>query len=666
MKTYITLFLTLFMWTSVFCGNKYALIIAIGDYPGESGWGKISSAKDVELIKNALINKGFNETNISIILDAKATKAGMEAALNALLSKAQKGDIVAIHYSGHGQQIFDDNGDEPDGWDEALVPYNAAVQYDFKGNGYKGENHFRDDELGDYISKFRNKLGNSGQLLLILDSCHSGSSTRGPGAIVRGGGGEFAPPNYNPNKSDATPGGGFVERVKVNQDAAPFVVFTGASQDELNYEYQGYGSLSYALSQAMNELDKDETFRQLFSKVAVIMAGIAPRQKPTVEGNIDYTVFGGDYKEPSPYYEVTEVDYDNTGIKINGGQINRIFNETTVSVLPINTLKMEKSKILATGKVTSSKLNEADIKLDKALPTDNPKAYKVFIEKPAYGNISVNVFLDKGVTDAKVIAGVKNFLQENHLGKVVNDYNQSDVSVFKEGTDYDLTYSRGNKAFADTKKSRGEDQTKAITDKIFTYAQGSYLKNFSIADKDFKFKFELIPVKVSEVNENGQNKKKVELVQQNRGADSGMITVVPKQDQVVLKITNESNQDLYISIVEINTAGEITPFFPNNKCKLNDEERKLAAGKTFTYLDCVYSFSPPYEQLVLKGFASDKPLNFQATATSRGEGSATHNPLEKFLQQTYTKTRGSDADNLSGDLQGFSFSLPYEIVEKKP
>ena len=99
-----------------------------------------------------------------------------------------------IHYSGHGQQIFDDNGEEIDGKDEALVPYDAWVRYN---NNYKGEHHFRDDELGSYITKFRNKLSANGQLLLLLDSCHSGSSTRG--GKSRGSEAVFAPSDWKPS-----------------------------------------------------------------------------------------------------------------------------------------------------------------------------------------------------------------------------------------------------------------------------------------------------------------------------------------------------------------------------------------------------------------------------------------------------------------------------------
>src|SRR5690606_4429242 len=100
-------------------------------------------------------------------------------------------------------------------------------------------------------------------------------------------------------------------------------------------------------------------------------------------------------------------------------------------------------------------------------------------------------------------------------------------------------------------------------------------------------------------------------------------------------------------------------FFPNQRCNLHDDERKLAPGQTVVFRDCVYSFGPPYERLILKGFASEKPLNFQPTVKTRGVDSASNNPLEKFLQSSYAQTRGSEAESVTGDLDGYSTEFVY-------
>ena len=156
--------------------TKRALIIAVGDYNYETtGWKPISSANDVPLIKGALKAQGFSEEQITTIKDEDATKAGILSALQNLLETTNTGDVVVIHYSGHGQQITDDNGDEIDGYDEAMVPIDAHSR--FKKGVYEGENHIRDDKIGEILNKIRKKVGPKGSVMLIMDSCHSGTAS---------------------------------------------------------------------------------------------------------------------------------------------------------------------------------------------------------------------------------------------------------------------------------------------------------------------------------------------------------------------------------------------------------------------------------------------------------------------------------------------------------
>ena len=125
--------------------------------------------------------------------------------------------------------------------------------------------------MGENIRQLRNTLGKDGQLLFILDSCHSGAATRG--ALAGGGKGALVPPNWDNTITEAT-GSDMVENTTLNDDSAPFVMISGAGSRELNYEYQGKGSLSYAFAKAMSSLGTDFTYRQLFNKIASEMATI--------------------------------------------------------------------------------------------------------------------------------------------------------------------------------------------------------------------------------------------------------------------------------------------------------------------------------------------------------------------------------------------------------
>lgn len=647
------------MTNNVFAGGKKrALIIAVGDYPSGSGWGVISSASDIPLIKQSLLDNGFLNEDIEILIDKQATKEGIVSALEKLQSKITKGDIIVIHYSGHGQQIFDDNGDEVDGKDESIIPYDAFARY---SDAYKGENHLRDDQIGNIIINFRNKLGKSGQLLVLFDSCHSGTMSRG-GGKVRGGQATFAPEGWKGKTDDKnSEGSDMLEKAFVTSDTSPFVMISGASANELNYEYDGHGSLSYAFSKAMKDLGKDFTYRQLFSKILANMNVISPNQTPTIEGDMDYKLFKGEYVTQQTYFEISEITKPNL-IQINAGKLSGLFTNTTVFILPEGTSKVSPDKILAKGTITNTNFNSATITLDKDLSNPNKKNYWVFIDTPSYGDIALKVFIDpKTVTDKIFKDGVSAFLSEKHFGEVVQKDQNSDVTISKDKNDYVLNSSKGVVPIDVVAPSRGTESVDLINQKLFNYAQGQYLKNLSLKNHAYEFEFKLLPIEY-----NAETKTSGALKPENSNINkSGVFEVNTTNSYVVLQVTNKSDKPIYFSIIEINSKGEINPFMPNNDCTLGNEERKLAPGKTMVFKDCVYSFGPPFERLVLKGFATSSPLNFQPTVVSRGATGRgfNDNPLEGFLQQSYSQSRGANGNNATDKVDGYTTEFVYEIVK---
>ena len=73
----------------------------------------------------------FQEKNIAVVRNV--TRKGFENAFKRyLIDRVQRGDIAYFHYSGHGQQIADDNGDEADGYDETLVAIDAPYSDEYE------------------------------------------------------------------------------------------------------------------------------------------------------------------------------------------------------------------------------------------------------------------------------------------------------------------------------------------------------------------------------------------------------------------------------------------------------------------------------------------------------------------------------------------------------
>lgn len=138
---------------------KYALCIGINDYPGTDSdlSDCVNDANDWAAV---LKTKGFVTSKL---FDKQATGKNIRAAIEATVAKAQNGDLVVIQYSGHGSYVPDEDGDDPDGTDECICPY------DIRGKG-----PITDDELFDLYSAKKQGV----KLLVISDSCHSGSVAR--------------------------------------------------------------------------------------------------------------------------------------------------------------------------------------------------------------------------------------------------------------------------------------------------------------------------------------------------------------------------------------------------------------------------------------------------------------------------------------------------------
>ncbi|KNZ81863.1 Metacaspase-1 [Termitomyces sp. J132] len=147
-------------------GKRKALCIGI-NYIGQQGQLR-GCINDVHNIVNFLItNFGYKKDDIVVLTDdqnnprAKPTKDNIISAMQWLVRNAAPNDSLFFHYSGHGGQTKDLDGDEADGYDEVIYPV------DFQRNG-----HIVDDVLHEIMVK---PLPAGCRLTSIFDSCHSGS-----------------------------------------------------------------------------------------------------------------------------------------------------------------------------------------------------------------------------------------------------------------------------------------------------------------------------------------------------------------------------------------------------------------------------------------------------------------------------------------------------------
>lgn len=258
--------------------TKRALVIGLGEQLDHS-WLKINGDRDVKLVSDMLRSNDF--TDIITLVNSKATKKEIVKGFSRLTSRSQKGDIVYIHFSGHGQKMTDVNGDETDDpWDEALIPYDAFRAY---GLNDKGEKHLVDDELYEMLTALSGKVGHDGAVIVAIDACHSGDATRGPVdrlPAVRGVRDRFVIPKPNIDPPHA----------REEWDDAPWLTLSACRDYQLNVETpDGYGSLTYALTELWNSFDKDIDndllTKALAARIRKNGAAIEMPQTPEMKGD---------------------------------------------------------------------------------------------------------------------------------------------------------------------------------------------------------------------------------------------------------------------------------------------------------------------------------------------------------------------------------------------
>lgn len=390
-KRYGIILLILFIVNTNLIAEKRALIIAIGDYPAEGGWAKISSTNDVEIIRTALNAQGFQNRNIDVITDKRATKSGIIEAFNSLISKTKSGDIIVFHFSGHGQQVTDISGDELDGLDEALVPYDAPMLN--RKNDKTPSKHLLDDDLNIYLQKLREKVGSSGDVLFIIDACHSGTIERSSSEdVYRGSNAVFEIPGYKSDqyKKERSYFQESSERGN-NSNLSPFIILSACLANQTNKEYNEAGSLTYALGRALSNDLSNKSYQSLFNSVRteliplmITATGRVHNQTPQIEGFIDRRLFAGQTVNIPKHFIVEKIK--GSQLVINAGSINGLQKGAELEFYPSDTFDKDKATPIMIGKIDAVELTQSIVSLPSNINRDKIHSSWIFISK--YMNVA--------------------------------------------------------------------------------------------------------------------------------------------------------------------------------------------------------------------------------------------------------------------------------------
>ena len=585
-----------------FSQNKLALIVAVGQYPANSRVRPIAAVTDIKYIKAALRKNGFSEKNMDTLINAKATKAGILNSLASLAKKARKDDIVVISFGCHGQQIRDQKTialgkDEDDGYDEALIPYDAKGMY--SPTGYRGGKHLRDDELLPKLTEIRKKIGKGGSLLVLLDACHSGTGTRADDfPTSRGEPVPFPDPEnpYDPTDiSDTDVKKSFFDNL--TDSISNMVVISGSGPHQENKQMlvnkEEVGSLSYGFYKAINDIPAGNDYNVLFQKIKATIQAIIPDQLPLIEGNTSQLLFSGKYlpKEERNFIRVGLKEGPRTGedsiFIFNKGMMDNISEGATGRLYlagknePVADALIRKAEHFTSIGIASRLLKRSE-------------SYELRFSEENYGSLSALFkFSKQGSTPALLEKQIKDFLLPYKFIRFDNNADfQFGVAESAEGKKISLVDRNNNLVWS------------AQLSQIDTLAAGDRNSLIAGIKNSLRIKY------LRTIPDGGELTKWVSAeIIPAVSSDEKDAVMLKAGDKYSLKIKNNGPQKLFYTVLDIypdNKVEVLYPFAGKEPAdyaveKNNFVERKLAVSPN----------SPPGVEF-LKVIVSREPLDLRS------------------------------------------------------
>jgi hypothetical protein len=287
--------------------GRRALLIGINEYPLLAQPFQLKGCvNDVDAMADLLRRRfGFRAEDVTVLKNGAASQRAILAAMAELEAQTAPGDVVIFHYSGHGSQMTDREGDEPDGIDETIMPSDS-------GRAPHPNRDISDDVIYEWLLKLTRKTSN---VTLIFDSCHSGTITRDVAAVRRAEPDlrpvEELPPSpvspqlFGSGRRDPGPSGWLPLGEK-------YVLLAACKDSESAFEHPSHqagetvhhGAFTYFLMQELEYAAEDSTYRDVFERACVQLGAHHPEQHPQLEGTRDRLLFGLSDVEPMRFIPV--------------------------------------------------------------------------------------------------------------------------------------------------------------------------------------------------------------------------------------------------------------------------------------------------------------------------------------------------------------------------
>jgi Caspase domain len=489
-------------------------------------------------------------------------------AFSNITTSAKPGDLVYIHYSGHGgrvKTIFAElKGDGQ--FDEGLVPMDV---------GDRGH-YLRDVEMTTLLKRMTDK---GLVVTVIFDSCHAGGATRGDGDI-RGS------RDGRPDMEDRTTDSTVADRAELlenwrmatqNSDQKGWLpnqrdyVFLGACRPtEFAYEasfassQERNGALTYWMIDTLNSYPTGLTYQALYDRVKGQIQSKLPNQLPMLLGEGDRLVFGSELKPVQ--YSLTVVSVSPGEVTLDSGLAQGLNKGSRFALYPVGSDFADKQKCLAVVEVTELQASTATAKIlslaesgiaaveqiepglsavMESAPIDLQQRVRLYLKE--VGEQENELPQELADQQASALAAVRIAMEKNGWVTEVKDEQENgqyQVAVDRDGA-YEISLLTPIKNLTPALNIENPAAAAMVVKRLVHLAKYQSVKSLDNLQSKISIEFELLD--------------------QNQQPFADVHDIKLKPGTVYLRIKNTDNQPLNIAILDIEATWAITALPIQNK-----------------------------------------------------------------------------------------------------
>jgi len=612
--------------------------------------------RDIAQIAAALkSNFGFKDEDIisltSVPSPGHTTRVAILSALYKLISETQAGDIVYVHFSGHGSQVLDP--DKPDGLDSTIVP----ADYRVNQSSEQTSNEISGKTIGQILLKLQQKR--PAQITLSFDCCHSGDISRGA-AKKRGltymDYVDWFKRTYHrdpplPVSSKAETGGQSNSALD-DLTGKGYVVISACANDEAASETSdsdpAMGRLSKVLAHVFAAATNETTYRQVWDEVKANFEAKYSDQHPQFAGQLDTFLLGG--VAPAPSNAIPIHLGGATGFVLDSGSLQDVTIGSTYDIYSKNALKFDETTKIGEGVVTRISPTNAALTIKPA--PSNPEVFAAAqaIEKVHRYAISPLLFDAASVravvpqlastilTDVKALSMVATNIPAGRTPDIKLASAHATAANLRGAAN--VVLERGDTGYALDTIPVDNDLPSRLSVDLDREARYRYVLGLnppaSSRTGSIAVGIRIVPA-LPTSDQFGD--------QVWAPDDSGKYVPQKIGDYFMIEVRNSGKVKSHVSILDLESSDAITVQWPAENA--GEYDNLLLPNQDWTPVwqtgnvaaPCVWQFDTADPGEIYKAFATDTPTDFRGL--QRGESRGPGSPFDQLLAPGLTGARGS-------------------------